>query len=101
MQEVKDVDMFNVQIELTHSSSLPGYPVFSTFKHYADPAEDKVKTISGKYVGALFDETASVSGDNGTVTIEKTAKLTFNPTTTPDGWGNYNWYTILDHTIND
>ena len=101
MQEVKDGDSFTVQIELTHSSNLAGYPAYSTFKHYADPAEDKVKTISGKYVGAPFTETESVVNDNGTVEIKKSAKLIFNPTTTPDGWSNYNWYAILDHTIED
>lgn len=101
MQEVKDGDSFTVQIELTHSSNLAGYPAYSTFKHYADPAEDKVKTISGKYVGAPFTAIESVVNDNGTVEIKKSAKLIFNPTTTPDGWSSYNWYAILDHTIED
>jgi hypothetical protein len=100
-QEVKDGDSFTVQIELTHSSDLTGYPAYSTFKHYADPAEDKSTNISGKYAGYYFNETENVVNDNGTVEIKKSAKLLFYPTTTPDGWSNYNWSAILDHTIED
>ena len=100
-QEVKDGDSFTVQIELTHSSNLAGYPAYSTFKHFADPAEDKFKTISGKYVGAPFTAIESVVNDNGTVEIKKSAKLLFQPTSTPDGWSNYDWYSILEHTIGE
>lgn len=101
MNEVLDGDNFTVSIELTHSSNVAGYPKVTDFKHYPDPSEDKSVIISGKYVGNTFNEVESVVGDNGTVEIKKTAKLLFSPDVTPDGWSNYNWNTILDHTIDD
>jgi hypothetical protein len=100
MQKVEDgVDNFTVSIVLKHSSSLAGYPEVTDFKHYADPLENAVKSISGKYVGYTFSE--SEVATSGVVEIKKSAKLLFQPTSTPDGWSNYDWSSILDHTIDD
>ena len=100
MQKVEDgVDNFTVSIVLKHSSSLAGYPEVTDFKHYPDPLENAVKSISGKYVGYTFSESEVVT--SGVVEIKKSAKLLFQPNTTPDGWSNYDWYSILDHTIDD
>lgn len=99
-QKVEDGDNFTVSISLKHPSTLDGYPEVNDFKHYPDPAENTVKTISGKYTGVAFNEAETAT--SGAVEIKKTAKLLFNPNSpTPDGWGNYDWYSILDHTIDD
>lgn len=99
-QKVEDGDNFTVSISLKHPSTLDGYPEVNDFKHYPDPAENTVKTISGKYTGVAFNEAETAT--SGVVEIKKTAKLLFNPNyPTPDGWGNYDWSSILDHTIDD
>ena len=99
-QWVKDGDEFNVQIELTHSSNLSGYSEVKDFRHYPDPAENGSKAIVGKYLGVTFNETESAS--SGVVEIKKAAKLIFSPSgDAPDGWSNYDWYSILEHTIGE
>lgn len=99
LNKVEDGDGFSVSIQLRHPSNISGYPAVNDFRHYPEPTEDKYSEISGKYQGVAFN--ASEVSSSGVVEIRKSAKLLFNPTSSPTGWSNYDWSSILDHTIDD
>ena len=61
------------------------------FKHHADKKENTEEYITGKYYSAENINNDSIASKIGGINIEPSAKMLFRPTTTPQGWSEYNW----------
>jgi hypothetical protein len=68
-----------------------------SFIHHPDVATDEAITIYGKFVSAANIASRVINKDAASNLYEVTesAKMTFNPTVVPAGWGSYSWAAII------
>lgn len=68
-----------------------------SFIHHPDVATDEAITIYGKFVSAANIASRVINKDAASNLYEVTesAKMTFNPTVVPAGWGSYTWAAII------
>ncbi|MDO9633784.1 MAG: hypothetical protein Q7J05_01910 [Paludibacter sp.] len=67
------------------------------FIHHPNIATDDAITIYGKFVSAANIAARVTNKDASTNLYEvaESAKMSFNPTVVPAGWGNYSWTAII------
>ena len=67
------------------------------FVHHPDVAADDAITVYGKFASASNIAARVINKDANANLFEVTesAKMTFNPTVIPVGWGNYSWAAII------
>ncbi len=67
------------------------------FIHHPDVAADDVITIYGKFASAgnIAARLTNKDASANLYEVAESAKMIFNPTVVPDGWGNYNWAAII------
>jgi len=67
------------------------------FTHHPDIASDISVNIYGKFSSKNNISVRSVdkNANNNLFEVTESAKMTFIPNTSPDGWGNYSWNAII------